>query len=120
MSTETQSRTGQAADVLDKAAEHLLEVGLHKGYLYDEEQALDGLALNRCKVDVVGAILNAAYGKPRYPSAEPAINLTDVALAALEEKVGQPLPAWNDAAERTVDEVFDALAATAAQLRGAA
>lgn len=120
MSTETQSRANQAADVLDKAAEHLLEVGLHKGYLYDEQQARTGLPLARCKVDAVGAILTAAYGKPRYPSTEPVINLTDMVLAALEVKVGKPLPAWNDAAERTVDEVFDELAATAAQLRESA
>lgn len=120
MSTETQSRASQAADVLDKAAEHVLEVGLHKGYLYDEQQAKTGLPLDRCKVDVVGAILNAAYGKPRYPATEPVINLTDVALAALENQVGMPLPAWNDAAQRTADEVFDELTATAARLRESA
>lgn len=120
MITETQSRAIQAADVLDKAAEHVLEVGLHKGYLYDEQQARTGLPLRRCRVDVVGAILTAAYREPRYPSTDPVLNLTDVALAALEEKVGKPLPAWNDAAERTVDQVFDELAATAAQLRESA
>lgn len=117
MSTETQSRAVQAADVLDKAAEHVLEVGLHQGYLYDERQAEEGIALSRCRVDAVGAILAAAYGKPRYPAAEPAVNLTDVALAALTEKVGATPVAWNDAAERTLDEVFDALTGAAARLR---
>ncbi|MCX4697053.1 hypothetical protein [Streptomyces sp. NBC_01373] len=117
MTTTDTTPAVQAADVLDKAAEHLLEVGLHKGYLYDEQQALDGLALNRCKVDAVGAILAAAYGQPRYPATEPVINLTDIALDALEAKVGAPPVVWNDETERTVDEVFDALAATAARLR---
>ena len=78
------------------------------------------LAKNSVSRPVVGAILNAAYGKPRYPADEPVINLTDVALAALEEKVGKPLPAWNDATERTVDEVFDALTGAAARLRESA
>jgi hypothetical protein len=110
----------QAADVLDKAAEHLLEVGLHKGYLYDEKQAVDGLALNCCRVDAVGAILAAAYGLPRYPTADPVANLADVALAALAEKVGAPPVAWNDAAERTLDDVFDALTGAASRLREAA
>lgn len=119
MSTQTAPAV-QAADVLDKAAEHLLEVGLHKGYLYDEKQALDGLALNCCRVDVVGAILAAAYGLPRYPTTEPVVNLTNVALDALAEKLGAPPVAWNDAAERTIDEVFDALTATAARLRESA
>ncbi|WP_217235408.1 hypothetical protein [Streptomyces sp. AC555_RSS877] len=119
MSTETQSPTQQAADVLDKAADHLAAVGLHKGYLYDERQA-KGSAMNRCRVCAVGAILTAAYGTPRYAVDDADINVTDRAIFMLTEKVGEPIPSWNDHPDRTQDEVITALRDTANQMREAA
>jgi hypothetical protein len=108
-----------AADVLDQAATHLKRVGHHKGYLYDEAQA-KGTALESCRVCAVGSVLAAAYGKPRYAVDDAPVNVTDLAIFALTEQVGAPVPVWNDEPERTVDDVVTALTTTAARLREAA
>lgn len=110
----------EAADVLEKAVAHLERVGHHKGYLYDEAQAED-TAIESCRVCAVGSILAAAYGKPRYPADDTHLAaVTDTAIDAMETTIGTPVPVWNDAPERTQDDVVTALKATAASLRDAA
>jgi hypothetical protein len=106
----------QAADTLDKAADHIDRVGHHKGYLYDEKQA-KGSALEDCRVCAVGSILAAAYGKPRFPAEEPEENVTDLAIDALIVTVGGPVPPWNDDPKRQKRQVVKALRDTAARLR---
>jgi hypothetical protein len=120
MTTAQQSKTLQAADVLDKAADHLERVGHHKGYLYDERQA-KGAAIESCRVCAVGAILVAAHGKPRYPDDEPLVGgISDLAILALTDHVDGPVPTWNDEPDRTADEVVTAMRQTAKTLREAA
>jgi hypothetical protein len=120
VTTAQQPKTLHAADILDKAAKHLQRVGHFKGYLYDERQA-KGTALESCRVCAIGAILVAAYGKPRYPAEEPLVGgVGDLAILALTEHVDEPVPSWNDASERTVDEITAAMRDTAKTLRKAA
>lgn len=121
MSLKSQPAATEAANILEKAATHLNRVGLNKGYLYDEAQAR-GTALESCRVCAIGAVLAAAYGKPRYPAdeLETLAGATDLAIEALETQVGAPPPVWNDEDDRTVDEVAAAMTAAAASLREAA
>ena len=117
MPTTELSKTA-VADILDKAADVIDRNGHHQGYLYDEAKADDGLLLQACPVDAVGAINTAVFGKPRWPAEDHAGSpLAQAATLALEETVGKPVPGWNDEPGRTSDEVITALWDTAERLR---
>lgn len=123
MTTLTEPKAAEIADLLDKAAEVVHSNGHHKGYLYDEAQA-DGTSLDDrtpiadCRVDAVGAINAAVFGKPRWPAEDHAgCRLAEAAVTALEAHVGKPVQGWNDAPETTADDVIAALWDTASGLR---
>lgn len=117
LTTEAPSKAA-VADILDKAADVIDRNGHHKGYLYDETKADGGLLLQCCPVDAVGAINIAVFGKPRWPAENHADSpLAQAAALALEETVKQPVPGWNDAAERTQEDVITNLWETAERLR---
>lgn len=117
LTTEAPSKAA-LADILDKAADIIDRNGHHKGYLYDETKADGGLLLQCCPVDAVGAINIAVFGKPRWPAENHADSpLAQAAALALEETVKQPVPGWNDAAERTQEDVITSLWETAERLR---
>jgi hypothetical protein len=116
--TDAKPKTTEIANVIEKAAEIVEKNGLHKGYLYDEAKADEGVKPAECPVDVVGAINIAVFGKPSWPSEEhPGSLLAQAAALALEETVGKPVPAWNDEADRVVDDVVTNLWETAELLR---
>ena len=109
--------TTDIADTAEQAAKILKTNGLHQGYLYDEEQAKTGLPLSKCRVDLVGAVNIAVFGKPRWPAEEHAGSpLAQAVVLAVEETVKKPVPAWNDETGRTADEVVEVLEATAVRL----
>lgn len=115
---DTKPKPTEIADVIEKAAEIVEKNGFHKGYLYDEDQADEGTKPAECPVDAVGAINIAVFGKPSWPSEEhPGSLLAQAAVLALEKTVGKPVPAWNDEAERVVDDVVTNLWETAELLR---
>lgn len=117
LTLDTPSKT-DVADILDKAADVIDRNGHHKGYLYSEAKADDGLLLQACPVDAVGAINVAVFGKPRWPAEDhPGGPLAQAAVLALQETVEQPVPGWNDAPERTQEDVITHLWETAERLR---
>lgn len=121
MNATTAPSRADVADVLDKAAVIVDRNGHHKGYLYDEAEADTGLLLKCCHVDAVGAINIAVFDTPRWPAEDhPAGPLAQAAVLALQETVGEPVPGWNDADERTQDDVIASLWETAERLRKAA
>jgi len=126
MTTLTEPSVADIAEVLDKAAAVVDANGHHKGYLYDEEQA-DGQSLDdrtpiaACRVDVVGAINIAVFGKPRWPAEDHAgCRIAEAAVLAFAAFVKKPVQGWNDDPARTGDDVITALWDTASGLRKAA
>ncbi|NUP15439.1 MAG: hypothetical protein HOZ81_04910 [Streptomyces sp.] len=118
MTTLTEPKAAEIADVVCKAGDVVYKNGHHKGYLYDEAQADEGTPLADCRVDAVGAINTAVFGKPRWPAEDHAgCRLAEAAVTALEAFVGKPVPGWNDDADRDADDIIAALWDTAAGLR---
>lgn len=118
MTLTTELKPTEIADVLDKAADVIDRNGHHKGYLYDEAKADDGLLVQCCPVDVVGAINVAVFDVPRWPAEDhPDSRLAQAAVLALQETVGEPVPGWNDDETRTQDDVITSLWDTAERLR---
>jgi hypothetical protein len=111
----------EVAELLAKAEAHLNRVGHHKGYLYDEDRADNGDDLAEIPVCSVGAVLAAAYGRPRYPSlyAERS-DVVDAAITALAATVGEPIHVWNDAKGRQKRQVLKVFRDTAAGLKAVA
>lgn len=108
----------EVADAAEKAAEVIEANGLHKGYLYDEDKADEGVKPADCPVDAVGAINVAVFGQPCWPSDSHTGSLLAQTVAlALQETVGKPVPGWNDEAGRTDDDVITRLLETAERLR---
>ncbi|MCX5253550.1 hypothetical protein OOK27_05105 [Streptomyces canus] len=84
----------EIAEVCDKAAGHIDAVGYCKKYLYSVRQAENGLPLNQCEVDVIGAINVAVHGTPRYVGGNP---LTHATEKAIEARIDAPsIAAWCD------------------------
>lgn len=108
------------AAILDKAADRLAEHGWIQGAMYDSKQADDGTPLGECRTDLLGALKAAVLGEPRWGGSLDDITVVDLALTALRQHLGAEPLAWNDADDRTADEVQAALRATAARLRGEA
>ncbi|WP_420032309.1 DUF6197 family protein [Streptomyces sp. cg28] len=118
MSTILAPTRSEIATVIEKAADVIRTNGLHKGYLYDEQQAEAGTALEQCPVCLIGAINIAVYQVPRWPVEEKNLSpLAQEAVAALEKTIGEAVPGWNDDPARTKDDVITALTDTVNRLR---
>ncbi|MGQ4343506.1 DUF6197 family protein [Streptomyces sp. SAS_275] len=111
------------AYVLTTAVAVLETNGWLQGNLYDAAEAETGTPRSACRVCAVGALNVASAGTPVLGLAEEelpkAILLADLARAALGEYVDTAgVTVWNDTPGRTVEQVIDAMRATAANLRG--
>ena len=102
------------ADLCDKAAEIINTNGHHKRYLYNTKQAETGLPLDRCRVDITGALNIAAHGTPRY-AGSPLVFAVETVLA---KRVGlASIVVWNDQQGRTKGDAVTLLRETAEALR---
>lgn len=107
----------ELADLCDKAAEIITTNGHHKRYLYDTRQAQSGLPLDKCRVDILGALNTVAHGTPRY-AGSPIVFAAETALTRRIDRVS--LVVWNDEQGRGKDEAVDLLTRTAMELRAEA
>jgi hypothetical protein len=115
MATPTDSAV---AAVLAQAADHIDAVGYCKRYLYNVRQAEAGLPLDKCEVDVIGAINVAVHGTPRHVGGDP---LTWAAEQALTAHTDAPsMAAWCDYPGNGEQTAVTLLRDTAARLREAA
>jgi hypothetical protein len=98
------------ADVLDRAADVIVERGHHKG----SYEGWDGT------VCAGGALRVAITGKPftRFTGAGEAVTYMS-ARDRLCDLLGSPIARWNDAPDRTADEVIAALREAARRERDA-
>ena len=105
-------------DVLEDAADAIARNGYCKHYLYAVTQAETGLPLDRCAVDVIGAINLAIHGTPRHVGGNP---LTAAAEAALLARITAPsIAAWCDYKGNGKTQAIQLLRDTAAELRSEA
>ncbi|MBA2951642.1 DUF6197 family protein [Streptomyces himalayensis] len=117
MTTATQPTTTEVAALLDEAAGVIGKNGLNKRHLYDTKQADTGLSLDRCRVDIIGALNIAAHGTPRYAQS-PGVYAAERALL---DRIDRPsLVTWNDEKGRDKDDAVQLLLRTAAELRAEA
>lgn len=119
-----QPTADDVAYVLTTAVAVLETNGWLQGNLYDAAEAETGTPRSACRVCVVGALNVASAGGPVLGLTESehdlpkTVLLADMARAALGEYVGTDgVTVWNDAPGRTVEQVIDAMRATAANLR---
>jgi hypothetical protein len=98
------------ADVLDRAADVIAERGLCKR----DYEGRDG------SVCAVGAIRVAVTGRARTGFSLGQFVTYKSASDWASDVVGSPVARWNDAQERTADEVIAALREAARRERGAA
>jgi hypothetical protein len=116
MSLTTAPAAADIAAVLDLAADHIDSVGYCKKYLYSVPQAETGLPLDKCSVDLIGAINVAVHGTPRHVGGDP---LTWAAEQALAERIDAPSVAtWCDYPGNGKTTALALLRDTAASLRG--
>ncbi|MFD7705590.1 hypothetical protein [Streptomyces sp. NPDC059786] len=104
------------AAVLDLAREHIEEVGYCKRYLYSIRQADEGTPLDRCAVDVIGAITVAVHGTPRHGGSDPLTYAAEQALLARIDIAS--LASWCDLPGNGEAQAILLLRETAAHLRG--
>lgn len=108
------------ADALEKAAILLESNGLFKGAYYDARQSVrrDRYAED-CRMCTMGAINTAVTGNPdATPAWEESHGRVHELYAAVEQFLGvRSLADWNDAEERTQEEVVAALKGAAAAER---
>lgn len=115
MSLATAPTETDVAAVLDLAAQHIEKFGFCKKYLYNVRQAAAGLPLERCEVDLIGAINVAVHGTPRHVGGDP---LTRLAEKALEARIEAPSVAtWCDYPGNGKAAAVDLLRTSAAELR---
>lgn len=111
--------SAETAAILDEAANVIRRNGLHAGWYYDEDS---GKPPAESPVDVYGAINIVATGDPI--GSESPHNGTAEAFAArsaLRRQIGTPSAStWNDAPDRTAEDVIAALEAAARVEREAA
>ncbi|KAB1146763.1 hypothetical protein F7R91_14380 [Streptomyces luteolifulvus] len=108
----------EIALTLDAAADHIESVGYCKKYLYSVRQAENGLPLDKCEVDIIGAINVAVHGTPRHVGGDP---LTWAAEKALNASIDAPsVAAWCDYRGNGKAKAIALLRDTAASLRGEA
>lgn len=114
MTTTTTTTATEIADVLDKARAHIVQFGFCKKYLYSTPQARNGLPLDRCEVDLIGAINVAVHGTPLHLVTP----LTTAVEKAIEARIGAPsLAAWCDYKGNGKQQALDLLRDTADRLR---
>ena len=114
MTTTTTTTATEIADVLDKARAHIVRVGFCKKYLYSTPQARNGLPLDRCEVDLIGAINVVVHGTPLHLVTP----LTAAVEKAIEARIGAPsLAAWCDYKGNGKQQALDLLRDTADRLR---
>lgn len=107
----------ELADLCDKAADVISTNGHHRRYLYDTKQAQSGLALDQCRVDILGALNIAAHGTPRY-AGSPLVFAAETVLSQRIDRAS--LVVWNDEKGRSEDDAVTLLKQTAAELRAEA
>ncbi|MFD7609658.1 hypothetical protein [Streptomyces sp. NPDC059828] len=102
-------------DILEDAADAIARNGYCKHYLYSTTQAENGLPLNKCSVDVIGAINIAVHGTPRYVGGDP---LVAAAETAIQVRITAPsVAAWCDYKGNGKQQAIALLRDTAAELR---
>ncbi|MEV4784079.1 hypothetical protein AB0K53_01245 [Streptomyces tuirus] len=118
MSTLTAPADADVAAVLDRAADHINKVGYCRKYLYSVRQAENGMPLDTCEVDVIGAINVAVHGTPRHVGGDP---LTWAAEKAIAARIEAPsVAAWCDYPGNGKQAALTLLRDTADDLRDAA
>lgn len=108
----------QVKELLLKAADHINEVGLHKGNFFEDYDRMNtGPCCTRGAFEVAAGYRQAED----YGVIQAALQRIDGARRALAAHLGlelnerdEPVAAWNDAPERTKEEVVAALRACAA------
>ncbi|MFD9284880.1 hypothetical protein ACFWD7_48030 [Streptomyces mirabilis] len=116
MTTATTPTLAEIADILDTARAHIVRVGFCKKYLYSTPQQANGLAPERCAVDLPGAIAVAVHGTPLHPVTP----LTAAVEQAVAARITAPsLAAWCDYKGNGKQQALDLLRATADRLRNA-
>lgn len=117
MTTTTIQAPNAVAGVLERAAAHIETVGFCKKYLYSVRQASAGLPLDKCEVDVIGAINVAVHGTPRYVGTSLTVWEAEQAVAA---SIDAPsVAAWCDYKGNGKAKAIALLRDTAASLREA-
>lgn len=115
MNTTTAPANADIAAVLDLAADHIEAVGFCRRYLYSVRQAQNGLPLDKCEVDVIGAINVAVHGTPRHVGGDP---LTWATEKTLEARMDAPsVVAWCDLPGNNKAAAVTLLRDTASSLR---
>lgn len=108
----------EVADVLAAARAHIVRYGFCKKYLYNTSQARAGCPLDRCEVDLDGAIGVAVHGTPLHLGRDP---LTQAATAAVLDRVDAPsLATWCDYRGNGKAQAIALLRAAEERLRRAA
>jgi hypothetical protein len=114
MTTTPTTTATEIADVLDKARAHIVRVGFCKKYLYNTRQNRNGLPLDRCEVDVIGAINVAIHGTPLHPVTP----LNAAVEKAIEARIDAPsLATWCDYKGNGKQQALDLLRDSADRLR---
>lgn len=98
----------EVAEVLEKAHDELLVRGWSKGRGVDKEGRV-------CALVALGAALHPELSTDQI-LCRPFDNATEAAGIVLRDSVGC-IPAWNDAPERTIDDVLDAFRHAAKRVR---
>ncbi|MET7975814.1 hypothetical protein ABZW44_22765 [Streptomyces mirabilis] len=92
MTTLTAPTDTEIADVLDKARAHIVRYGYYRHYLYNTLQQRAGLRIERCAVDLDGAIGVAVHGTPLHLGRDP---LTLATIEAVTARTNAPsVAAW--------------------------
>ncbi|MFE2563128.1 DUF6197 family protein [Streptomyces mirabilis] len=105
----------EIADYLDRARAHIVRVGYCKKYLFNTQQHRGGTPLDRCAVDLDGAIGVAVHGTPLHLGRDP---FTRAVVEAVLARITAPsLAAWCDYKGNGKQQALDLLRETAARLR---
>jgi hypothetical protein len=115
MTTATEPTLTEIADILDTARAHMVAVGFCKKYLYNTQQNRAGVRLDRCAVDLDGAINVAVHGTPLHLGRDP---LTRAVVEAVLARTSAPsLATWCDYKGNGTAAAIALLRDTAARLR---
>jgi hypothetical protein len=114
MTTATQPTLTEIADVVDKVRSHIVRFGFCKKYLVSIGQFRSRVPLDRCAVDLDGAISVVVHGTPLHP-VTPFTAAVEEAIAA---RIAAPsLAAWCSYKGNGKQQALNLLRDTAAQLR---
>lgn len=115
MTVTAPART-EVADVLDKAAQHIDTHGWTQGHFFSDTDP--DLPVEKRPADIYGA-LKIPAGTEGYGGKLGQVMLVDAAITAFETHVGATYFGYNDADQRTAEQVTEALRATATSLQEA-